>query len=86
MSALDVLPPKDWAFVNDLMRSDSHRRMFHIGAAVTKVAAMFGTENQCTDAMAVFVLLLEGMESRDAECEARAMTIYSEWNSRRGLH
>lgn len=86
MSALNVLPPKDWAFVNDLMRSDSHRRMFRIGVAVTKVAAMFGTEGQCTDAMAVYVLLVEGMESRDAGCEARAMSIYREWNARRGLH
>jgi hypothetical protein len=86
MSALDVLPPKDWVFVNDLMRSDTHARMFHIGAAVTKVAAMFGTENQSTDAMAVFVLLMESMQNRDAECEARAMGIFNDWLARRELH
>ncbi|HRP73191.1 MAG TPA: hypothetical protein PK743_11220 [Luteimonas sp.] len=86
MSATDVMPPHVWAFYNEHMQSPTHRKMTHIGMALTKVTAMFGVVQQPPEAMAIFVLLLEGLESGDASFEARAMAIYRKHIARRELH
>ena len=86
MADTDVMPPKVWAFYSEQMQSATGRKMAHIGMVLTKVAAMFGTEKQPQEAMAIFVLLLEGLESGDSRYEARAMGIYRECMARREVH
>jgi hypothetical protein len=90
MSATDVMPPHVWAFYNEHVQSPIGRKILHIGMALAKVTAMFGTEQQPTEAMAIFILLLEGLESGDAATyarnEAHAMAIHNEWRARRELH
>ncbi len=88
-----LFPPKVAAFVNDYWSSSSHRRMFFLGQVVVKVAAMFQLspdDGVPDDAKAVFILLLDGMESGDAATYARneshAMALYNEWRVRRELH
>lgn len=88
-----IFPPKVAEFIQDYWPSASHRRMFFLGQVVVKVSAMFQLspdDEVPDDAKAVFVLLLEGMESGDAATyarnEAQAMGIYNEWRARRELH
>lgn len=88
-----LFPPKIAEFVSDYWSSSSHRRMFFLGQVVVKVSAMFQLSPDTEvpdDAKAVFVLLLEGMESGDAAVYARneshAMGVYNEWRARRELH
>lgn len=88
-----LFPPKVAEFVQDYWPSASHRRMFFLGQVTVKVSAMFQLspdDEVPDDAKAVFIALLEGMESGDAATYARmeshAMGIYSEWRARRELH
>lgn len=88
-----ILPPKLAAFVQELMLSPAHRKMLHIGMALTKVSAMFQlteSDDVPVDATGVFILLLEGLESGSAaeyaRCEAMAMQMYQAWMASREVH
>lgn len=88
-----LLPPKVAEFVQDYWKSASHRRMFFLGQLTVKVAGMFqlsANDDTPSDAAAVFILLLEGMESGDASeyarCDALAMDIYRTWLANREVH
>lgn len=88
-----LFPSRVAEFVNGYWASASHRRMFFLGQVVVKVSAMFQLspdDEVPDDAKAVFIALLEGMESGDAATyarnEAHAMGIYHEWLARRELH
>lgn len=88
-----VMPTKVAAFVRERWSSASHRKMFYLGQVVTKVAALFqftASDPVPHEATLVFVLLLEGMESGNADeytrCEASAMALYREWLAGRAVN
>lgn len=90
---VNIMPPKIASFVNEHFDSPSHRRMYFIGATMTKVAAMFQLLPDDTvpaEASQAFVLILAGLESGNpsdyARCDATAMALYNEWLAARGVH
>ena len=88
-----LLPPKIHNFVEDMMRSPTHRKIFHVGLALAKVSLMYQQlpgEAIPDEAKASVLLLLEGLESGDAAeyaaCDAHVTTLYREWLATREVH
>ena len=88
-----ILPRKVADFLTDMMPSATHRRMLHIGVVLAKVSTLFQLlpdDAVPEEATAVFILLLEGLESGNpaeyAACEQHAMNLYQEWLAGREVH